>query len=76
MKHLLREQFERLQESAEIEQNIAQFDEAHGTDPGTAGRQERGELIARLRDSVDAYNETNREFNARIEAVLEELFAR
>jgi hypothetical protein len=75
VKDLLREQFDRLQEAADIEEDIAQFDEAHGINLGAEDRQERDELIARLRDSVDAYNETNKELNAQIEEVLEELFA-
>ena len=75
VKDLLREQFERLQEAADIEEDIAQFDEAYGINLGVEDRQQRDELIARLRDSVDAYNETNNELNAQIEEVLEELFA-
>ena len=76
VKDLLREQFERLQETAEIEEDIAQFDEVHGIDLDAEGRQDRDELVARLRDSVDAYNEAYTELNAKIEEVLEELFAR
>jgi hypothetical protein len=75
VKDLLREQFERLQEVADIEEDISQFDEAHGINIGGEDRQERDELVALLSDSVDAYNETHRELNAQIEEVLAKLFA-
>jgi hypothetical protein len=74
VKDLLREQFERLQEVADIEEDIAQFDEEHGVNLDPQDRRERDELLVRLEESVVAYNETGDELRTRIEEVLEQLF--